>query len=134
MNKVVLTGYIAQDVELRMTTSNVPVCTFNLAVKRPRVKDDVTDFITVVCWRGTAEFVSKYFRKGSGIEVAGMLTVRKWQDKDGNNRYATEVVAEDVDFGKKSSSNDSNSASTAYAQQPSGQDFAELPDDDDVPF
>lgn len=137
MNKVVLTGYISQDVELKTTTSGISVCTFNLAVKRPKTKEDVTDFITIVCWRGTAEFVSKYFRKGSGIEVSGILTVRKWQDKNGNNRYTTEVVAEEVDFGKKSSGNDSSgdsSASAAYTQQPSGQDFAELPDDDDLPF
>ena len=138
MNKVVLTGRIAQDIELKTTTSGVSVCTFNLAVKRPKAKDDTTDFFTVVCWRNTAEFVSRYFRKGNGIEVAGMLTVRKWQDKNGNNRYATEIVADEVDFGKSSSKNgdgnDDNTASTTYAQQPSGQDFAELPDDDDLPF
>ena len=138
MNKVVLTGYISQNVELRTTTSGVSVCTFNLAVKRPRAKGEITDFITVVCWRDTAEFVSKYFRKGSGIEVAGILTVRKWQDKDGNNRYATEVVAEDVDFGKKSSKNgdssESNSASAAHVQHSTGRDFAGMSDDDNLPF
>lgn len=138
MNKVVLTGRIAQDIELKTTTSGVSVCTFNLAVKRPKAKDDITDFFTVVCWRNTAEFVSKYFRKGNGIEVAGMLTVRKWQDKNGNNRCATEIVADEVDFGKSSSKNcdgnDDNTASATYAQHPSGQDFAELPDDDDLPF
>lgn len=135
MNKVILTGNIASDVELKTTPQGVSVTSFSLAVKRPRTKNDVTDFITIVCWRSTAEFVSKYFRKGSGIEVSGILTQRKWQDKDGNNRYATEVIADEVDFGKKSKADASatdNAASAAYAHQESG-DFSEVADDD-LPF
>lgn len=100
MNKVFLTGYIASDIELKTTPQGISVATFSLAVKRPMSKSEITDFINIVCWRSTAEFVSKYFKKGSGIETIGVLTVRKWQDKDGNNRYSTEVIADEVDFGK----------------------------------
>ena len=102
MNSVILTGYIATEPEIRSTTQGTSVCTCSLAVRRPKTKDDTTDFLNVVCWRSTAEFVGKYFKKGSGIEVIGVLTTRKWKDKDGNNRYAVEVVADEVDFGKKS--------------------------------
>lgn len=132
MNKVILTGYIASDVELKATTQGTSVVTFTLAVKRPKTKNDTTDFITIVCWRSTAEFVSKYFKKGSGIEVSGVLTIRKWQDKDGNNRYSTEVVAEEVDFGKKSK-DENGQSSEKETIQPQG-DFVEITDDDDLPF
>ena len=107
--------------------------TFQLAVKRPRTKEDVTDFITIVCWRNTAEFVSRYFHKGSGIEVSGALTVRKWQDKNGNNRYSTEVVADEVDFGKKSKE-DKPKEQEAPQYAPPKESFEEITDDDDLPF
>jgi len=131
MNKIFLTGYIASDVDLKATTQGVSVLTFNLAVKRPKTKDDTTDFLTIVCWRNTAEFVSKYFKKGSGIEVSGYLTIRKWQDKDGNNRYSAEIVAEEVDFGKKSRSEENGRQSDCFQ----GGDFTELDEDDgNLPF
>lgn len=135
MNKVFLTGYIASDIELKSTSQGTSVVTFQLAVKRPKTKNDVTDFITIVCWRSTAEFVSKYFKKGSGIEVSGIITVRKWEDKNGNNRYSTEVVADEVDFGKKSK-DDNQQAQSQGQQQYSVQadDFEEIGDDDDLPF
>ena len=133
MNKVFLTGYIDSEIELKATPQGTPVVTFQLAVKRPRTKNDVTDFITVVCWRSTAEFVSRYFRKGGGIEVSGVLTVRKWKDKSGNNRYSTEVVADDVDFGKKSK-DDKPQAQGMPQYAPPSESFEELSDDDDLPF
>ena len=102
MNKVFLSGYIASEIELKTTPNSVPVTSFSLAVKRPHTKEETTDFISVICWRNTAEFVCRNFRKGSGIEVSGMLTVRKWQDKNDNTRYSTEVVVDEVDFGKRS--------------------------------
>ena len=120
MNKVILTGYIASDIELKTTNQGTSVTSFRLAVKRPKTKNDTTDFLTIVAWRGTAEFISKYFHKGSGIEVCGIVTTRKWQDKDGNNRYATEIVAEGVDFGE------------AYQ---TSQQFSEIEEDDgELPF
>ncbi len=136
MNKVFLTGYIASDVELKTTAQGTSVVTFQLAVKRPKTKNDTTDFITIVCWRSTAEFVSKYFRKGSGIEISGIITVRKWQDKDGNNRYSTEIVANEVDFGKKSKDDDQQGQSYSQPQYtpPQNAEFEEIGDDDDLPF
>lgn len=133
MNKVFLTGYIASEIELKSTSQGTSVVTFQLAVKRPRTKNDVTDFITVVCWKSTAEFVSRYFRRGSGIEVSGVLTVRKWQDKNGNNRYSTEVVADEVDFGKKSKEDKPQDHETQQYAPPS-ESFEEIGDDDDLPF
>lgn len=133
MNKTFLTGYIASEIELKSTSQGTSVVTFQLAVKRPRTKNDVTDFFTVVCWRNTAEFVSRYFHKGSGIEVSGVLTVRKWQDKNGNNRYSTEVVADDVDFGKKSKDDKPQEAAQPQYAPPS-ESFEKISDDDDLPF
>lgn len=131
MNKVILTGYIASDPELKTTPQGVHVTTLSVAVKRPR-SSDTTDFFTVICWRNTAEFVTKYFRKGSGIEVSGYLTKRKWQDKNGNNRTADEIIAEEVDFGKKSKGDDnSRSSDTSY---PAQQTEEYIPADDDLPF
>ena len=134
MNKAYLSGYIASDVELKTTSQGTSVVTFQLAVKRPRTKEDVTDFITIVCWRNTAEFVSRYFHKGSGIEVSGTLTVRKWQDQNGNNRYSTEVVADEVDFGKKSKEDKPQDQPSAPQYTPPKESFEEITDDDDLPF
>lgn len=135
MNKVVLTGNISSDIELRKTNSGKYVTSFSLAVRRPKVKD-VTDFLTIVCWEKTAEFVSKYFKKGSGIEVSGILTARKWDDKDGNKRISVEVTADEVDFGKNSSSDNNDDSSVKDTSNTSKhEDFEEIEDyDDDVPF
>ena len=134
MNKAYLSGYIASDVELKTTQQGTSVVTFQLAVKRPRTKEDVTDFITIVCWSNTAEFVSRYFHKGSGIEVSGTLTVRKWQDKNGNNRYSTEVVADEVDFGKKSKEDKPQDQPPVPQYTSPKESYEEIADDDDLPF
>lgn len=135
MNKVILTGYVANDIELKTTQSGTPVVSFTVAVRRPRTKDDTTDFLTVVAWRHTAEFISKYFQKGSGIEVSGIITIRKWQDKDGNNRYSTEIVAEEVDFGKKQKGDGNHGNPETPHQAPQQGDFTELTEnDEELPF
>lgn len=134
MNKVILTGYVASDIELKTTPQGTSVVSFSLAVKRPKTKEDKTDFLTVVAWRSTAEFISKYFRKGSGIEVSGALTVRKLQDKNGNNRYSTEIVADEVDFGKKSKEDKPQDQQSAPQYTPPKESFEEITDDDDLPF
>lgn len=132
MNKVILTGYIASDIELKTTNQGTSVTSFRLAVKRPKTKNDTTDFLTIVAWRSTAEFISKYFHKGSGIEVYGIITTRKWQDKDGNNRYATEIVAEGVDFGKHSTEDGNHGGDGSYQ---ASQQFSEIEEDDgELPF
>ena len=101
MNKAILMGRLTRDPELRYTQSNVPVATFTVAVDR-RFKNQSgereADFINCVAWRQQAEFVSKWFTKGRMIAVVGSIQTRKYTDKDGNNRTATEVVADELSF------------------------------------
>ena len=99
MNTVILSGRLTGDPELRYTSGKepVPVCTFILAVDRP-TNDDAADFPTIVAWRDTAQFVSKYLSKGRKIIVRGELRTRNYDDKDGNHRKATEVQAERIEF------------------------------------
>ena len=102
LNQIVIMGRLGKDPELRRTQSGVAVATFNVAVDRD-FKDKATgqratDWITCVAWRSTAEFVEKYFSKGSQVLVAGRLQMREWTDKDGNKRISAEVQAENVYF------------------------------------
>lgn len=102
LNQIVIMGRLGKDPELRRTQSGVAVATFNVAVDRD-FKDKATgqratDWITCVAWRSTAEFVEKYFAKGSQVLVAGRLQMREWTDKDGNKRISAEVQAENVYF------------------------------------
>ena len=104
VNKVVLMGRLTRDPELRHTQSNTAVCSFTLAVDRGNRRSNsdpnqqTTDFIDIVAWTGTAEFVSKWFRKGQLVAVCGRLQTRKWTDNEGKNRVSTEVIAEEVHF------------------------------------
>ena len=101
LNTVVLMGRLTADPELRHTSNDIAVTSFTLAVDRSYVRsgsDRVTDFINVVAWRNTAEFVSKYFNKGQLVAIQGSIQTRTYQDKDGNKRYAVEVVADNVHF------------------------------------
>lgn len=99
-NLVVLTGRLAADAELKTTNNGVSVCSFTIAVERryKQGEERQADFINIVAWRQTAEFVSKHFSKGSMIGIEGSIQTRKYQDKDGNNRTAFEVVANNVQF------------------------------------
>ena len=97
MNTINLTGNVCNDIELKNTPSGKAVVSLNLAVKRPYSKD-TTDFIPLVCWDKSAEYLSRYARKGSKIAVSGKLTTRKYQDKDGHNRTAFEVVCDSVEI------------------------------------
>lgn len=132
MNSIQLIGRLTADVELKQTQSGISVCQFNLAVDRPRVKD-TTDFIPCVAWRGTAEFICKYFGKGNKIALNGVLTTRKWQDQQGNNRIAYEVLAESVEFCE------SKPSSVAEAENEAARERMTAPpasayDDSDLPF
>ena len=100
MNKVTLIGRFAADPELRQTGSGVAVTSFTIAVDRPYTKgsDRQTDWLDIVAWRNTAEFVCKYFRKGDAIIVEGTIQTRSWEDKNGQKRKAVEIVAENVEF------------------------------------
>lgn len=97
MNVAALTGRLTADPELKHTPNGIAVTSFCVAVNR-RTKDRQADFIDVVAWRGTAEFVCKYFRKGQMIAVKGSIQTRNYTDRDGNKRSATEVLAENAEF------------------------------------
>lgn len=102
LNHITLMGRLVRDPELRHTAQGTPVISFTIAVDRDFQSggsEKQTDFIEIVAWRGTAEFISKYFRKGSMAVVSGRLQMRKWQDNNGNNRISAEVVADNVYFG-----------------------------------
>ena len=102
LNKIILMGRLVRDPELRRTNSGTPVASFTIAVDRDFKGQDgekETDFIDIVVWRNTAEFVSKYFTKGRMAVVEGRLQIRDWTDKEGGKRKAAEVVADNVYFG-----------------------------------
>ena len=150
LNKIILMGRLTRDPELRRTGSGTAVTSFSLAVDRDfksQSGEKETDFIDVVAWRGTAEFVSKYFTKGRMAVVEGRLQIRDWTDKHGGTRRSAEVVAENVYFGdsKRDSAGDYGSA-PAYGAPASGyaapaapvgghSDFAEIGEEDgELPF
>lgn len=101
VNRIIIGGRLTRDPELRYTQSDIPVCSFSVACDRDYGKGEEkeTDFIDVVAWRGTAEFVSKYFTKGRMAIVDGRLQMQDWTDREGNKRRSAEVVADSVYFG-----------------------------------
>ena len=118
LNHIVLMGRLTRDPELRRTGSGIPVTTFTLAVDRDfgsnkETGEKETDFIDIVTWRSTAEYVSKYFTKGRMAVISGRLQIRNWNDKDGNKRRSAEVVADNVYFGDSKREGDGGSASYA---------------------
>ena len=153
LNHITLMGRLTRDPELRYTASNTPVASFSLAVDRDFAPRDggerQTDFIDIVAWRQTAEFVSKYFTKGQLAVVIGRLQIRDWTDKDGNKRRSAEVVADNVYFGDSKKSREGGGESSyrapqesyggsrgGFSPQPAPSAFAELDDGDDgdLPF
>ena len=137
LNKVVLMGRLTRDPELRRTGSGNAVTSFLLAVDRDFVAagaEKETDFIDIVAWRNTAEFVSKFFTKGRMAVVSGRLQIRIWTDKDGNKRRAAEVVADSVYFGdSKKDASGEKIASDADSAQVDG--FAQIDGcDSELPF
>ena len=132
LNKIFVMGRLTKNPELRRTGSGTPVASFTLAVDRDfksQSGEKETDFIDIVAWRSTAEFVSKFFSKGRTAVVEGRLQIRDWTDKDGNKRKTAEVVADNVYF---ADSKRDGQQDKPVAQQP---EFAEInDDDDDLPF
>ena len=119
LNRIVLMGRLTRDPELRRTQSGTPVTSFSLAVDRDfksQSGEKETDFIDIVAWRNTAEFVCNYFTKGRMAVVEGRLQIRDWKDRDGNNRRSAEVVADNVYFGdsKRDSAGGGYDAPPAY--------------------
>ena len=136
LNNVTIMGRLTADPELRKTGGGTSVTTFTLACDRDFKTDGEkqADFFEVVAWKHTAEFVSKYFAKGRMAVVSGRLQVRKWQNKDGENRYSTEVVAENVYFGdSKKEETGGNTNGSGYGSQFSGFAGVEA-DESDLPF
>ena len=144
LNHITIMGRLTRDPELRRTGSGIAVASFTLAVDRDfpnkETGEKEPDFIDCVAWRSTADFVSKYFTKGRMAVVSGRLQIRKWKNDQGENRYSTEVVADNVYFGdSKRESNTGNAPTPAPSYTPpvtpDASDFALLDDDDaQLPF
>ena len=138
-NLVVLTGRLTADPELKTTTSGLSVTSFSIAVDRRYRSGEQrqTDFINIVAWRSHAEFITKYFKKGNLIGIEGSIQTRTYQDKNGNNRTAFEVVVNNVQFveSKKDSGALPDTAPASFSNADAN-DFADLGDatDDDLPF
>ncbi len=148
LNKVVLCGRLTADPELKQTTSGIAVVSFTLAVNRRFQTKNAdgspaqqqADFISVVAWRQTAEFISRYFRKGSALCITGSIQTRTWQDANGQKRYATDVVADEAMFvdskndGVAGGQYDTYNAPSYSSSPASAPKFEELKTDDDLPF
>lgn len=140
MNQVILIARLVKDPETRYTASNMPVCSFTVAVDRRFKKDgeQTVDFIKCVAWNKTAEFVSKYFTKGKKIALTGSIQTRTWDDQEGKKHYATEINVNEVEFveSKKESSSDYKPVADPDTGKKSNADnFFTLDDnDEDVPF
>ena len=134
-------GRLTADPELKTTTGGLSVTTFTIAVDRPYVRNGEerqTDFINIVAWRQSAEFVCRYFKKGQMIALTGSLQTRNYEDKNGNKRTAYEVVADRVSFcGSKAESGSASFREEQAApalKTASASDFEEITDDEDLPF
>lgn len=148
MNKVILMGRLTRDPEMRQTPNGVSVCSFSIAVNRRFAKEgqQSADFISCTAWRQQAEFICKYFRKGSMIAVVGNLQTRSWENQEGKRQYATDVVVDEVYFtGSKNESHTSGGASTdgGFAAPVGDGPFADIDSmgfqaidgsEDDLPF
>lgn len=152
-NKVILIGNMTADPELKQTTGGVSVCSFSIAVNRRFAKADqgqqTVDFINIVTWRQQAEFVSRYFKKGNPILICGQIQARSWTDPQGQKRYATEVVADEVSFvasaaqAAASNTQPQHTNGNGYTPEAYGTpafnsapsaNFEEIPNDGDLPF
>ncbi len=147
LNHASIMGRLTRDPELRTTQSGISVASFTLAVERDYASRDgerETDFINVVAWRHTADFVDKYFSKGRMAVVSGHIQVRSYEDKRGDKRYVTEIVAENVYFGdskKESGSGDNGDQRRSYSKEPADEqqeigygEFTDVDDDENLPF
>ena len=145
-NKVILIGNMTADPELKQTAGGISVCSFSIAVNRRFARGEqgqqTVDFINIVTWRQSAEFVSRYFKKGNPILVCGQLQTRNWTDNQGAKRYVTEVVADEVSFVAPASAGNAQTG-TGYTPEAYGAptfnsapaaSFEEIPNDESLPF
>lgn len=118
MNTIILKGRLTKDPELKATQSSISICRFCVAVNR-RFNKDEADFINCVAWRGTAEFISKYFKKGQEICLSGALTVNRWENEDGKSEWSSEVTVDNAEFcGSKSDKSENNVEQSADTVDP----------------
>ena len=138
LNVVALMGRLVADPELRHTPQGVSVTTFTIAVDRSFVRQGEqrqADFIDIVCWRSSAEFVCKYFQKGSLIAVNGSIQTRTYQDKNGNNRKAFEIVADNVHFAGEKKDCGAQGGGAPHYEEKKNDDFAVIDEgEEDLPF
>ena len=138
LNSVCLMGRLTADPELKSTQSGVSVCSFRIAVDRtyqPKGQEKQTDFINIITWRSTAEFVSRYFRKGQLVAVQGSIQTGQYTDRDGNKRTAFDVVADNVFFAEKKAESGETKQGAGYDHSPDIQgDFEEIISPDELPF
>lgn len=138
LNSVCLMGRLTADPELKSTQLGVSVCNFRIAVDRtytPKGQEKQTDFINIVTWRSTAEFVSRYFRKGQLVAVQGSIQTGQYTDRDGNKRTAFDVVADNVFFAEKKAESGETKQGAGYDHSPDIQgDFEEIISPDELPF
>ncbi len=147
LNKVILAGRIVADPELKQTPSGANVVSIRIAVNRSFRRDsqqqNEADFFNVTAWQSTAEFIAKYFRKGSAICICGRIQNRSWIDQNGQKRYATDIVAEEANFVESRGAQDGVPggmadayAAPAYSSPAVGgaPKFEEIKTDDDLPF
>ena len=138
LNKAILIGHLTADPELKSTPNGVSVTSFSIGVTRRYTKQGeqpTTDFINIVAWRTTAEFITKYFRKGQAIGICGSIQTRSYTDKNGEKRYATEVVADEAIFVEKKASASDNGADIGYTPStPATPNWEEVSDDEGLPF
>lgn len=140
-SRVIVMGRITADLELRQTPSSVSVLSFRIAVNRPFVAKNgerATDFFNVVAWRAQAEFIAKYFKKGSLILVDGRLESREYVDKNGATQRVVEIIAENVSFTGEAKQSNNDSQGSPKLEEPEMEenidDFKDLDDDEDLPF
>ena len=140
MNQINITGRLSADPELKKTQSGKSVCSFRLAVSRPRVKDK-TDWIPCVAWNHSAEYLCKYAKKGNRVGVSGVLTSRDYEDKDGNKRFVLEVVTDSVELLESRSGSSATTSSSAASKTAEGEidglagmEGIEVLDDEELPF
>lgn len=137
MNKVILIGNLGRDPELKTTPSGVSVCSFSVAVNRTYTNsagEREVDFFNITTWRGLAENCAKYLSKGRKVAICGSLQTRTYDDKDGNKRYVTEVVADDVEFLTSKSEGGGDYQAPAKPQQKKQVSELEPVDNDELPF
>ena len=147
-NKVILGGRLTAEPELKQSSGGTPVTTFTVAVSRRFAKPGeqrVADFINCVAWRQQAEFISRYFHKGSSICIVGNIQTRTWNDQNGQKRYTTEVIVDEVNFVDSASENRGSASEPTYnpyadqapafsSSKDEAPKFEQMVDDDDLPF